>query len=90
MSEKLNLKPCPFCGAEAELLGVSAWYSVRCPSPITKCPIQPRMGMQRRPWETDDQLRAFLAEQWNTRADSGRDDARPDTCKAAEAAKEQA
>lgn len=54
-----ELKPCPFCGGEAELLNsLYGEWIVRCPD----CE-----GMVEKWRETEEEA----AEQWNRRADNG-------------------
>lgn len=63
----VELKPCPFCGAAAELKkGVAAFedWEVQC----TGCGIS---GLNFGSIEQDDDAMFWAADSWNTRAPSG-------------------
>ena len=61
---KIELKPCPFCGAPAIMMisdygRGNYWYQVRCSN--VSCNVKPSG-----PWRTNEVL---AADKWNARAD---------------------
>lgn len=64
MEQKLELKPCPFCGGEAKMTQIkSNGFMIKC----DKCKIQRRQKVLRYPIEW---LEEKMIEDWNTRKDT--------------------
>ena len=70
MASEIKLKPCPFCGAKAELL--SGYYNalesarVEC----TECNASIYMDSDDYPAMDVDSMEGSVIEQWNRRADA--------------------
>lgn len=63
IGQEVGLKPCPFCGGEAEIAPLRDAVIVRCKS----CLNQTR-PFSERPWEEDDEQTYRAIDAWNRRA----------------------
>lgn len=71
MAGEIKLKPCPFCGGEAEL----TYTSDNSHKPFVQCKygvfLKPKCVACQYPWRHDSEEEAIEA--WNRRADDGRE-----------------
>ena len=56
-----KLKPCPFCGSEAQIFTLSTGWYVRCTASVNKCKVMPCTRPETTPYKA--------VRSWNRRAE---------------------